>query len=47
MNLTPSLSNNIYSSISIKGRENNRIIYFESYNENGNLLFKNIFMKIN
>ncbi len=40
---TPSLSNNIYSSISIKGRENNRIIYFESYNENGNLLFKKHF----
>ena len=40
---TPSLSSNLYSLISIKGQENNRIIYFESYNENGNLVFKKHF----
>tara|TARA_B100002052_G_C15868429_1_gene593441 strand:+ start:917 stop:2131 length:1215 start_codon:yes stop_codon:yes gene_type:complete len=39
----PSLSNNLYSLISIKGKEKNRIIYFETYNENGNLIFKKHF----
>ena len=40
---TPSLSDNMYSLISIKGRENNRILYLESYNENGTLIFKKHF----